>query len=660
MPIRETFWNIPHWAEIAQYVAAALTIVVFIFGVARHLRRWRLGQKVKRIDRVWTRLWSVVVHGVAQVRVARDLYAGVMHLAIFWGMLALLLGTALATIDWDVTHLFFDIQFLKGGFYLVYELVLDVLGLLVILGLGLAIYRRYFQRPQRLQGQVDPKFSRDDIYVLVMLGLVTLTGYLVEGLRIAVVQPEWAAWSPVGNLIASVMAAAGDPTNATLHLVLWILHGGMAFAFVGSLPYTKLSHLFTVPLNVFFRNLEPAGALAPARYGSGPGIKSLEDFTWKQLLDIDACVRCGRCQEFCPAHASGSSLSPRDLIARLHLHMWEHRNGRKFYGEVVASDEIWACTTCYACSSQCPAFIEHVAAIVDMRRHLVDAGELDGLLQEALNNLGRYGNSFGQSERMRARWTQTLPEKIKDARREPVEYLWFVGDYASYNASAIPATQITAETLRRLGLDYGILYEGERNAGNDIRRAGEEGLFEMLAEKNAATLQNCQYQTVITTDPHSYNALKNEYNGSGNGHSVLHVSELLDELLASRELVFSHKLDYTVTYHDPCYLGRYNAVYDQPRRVIAATGCKLVEMPRHGDQALCCGAGGGRIWMEESGVKERPSEIRVREAAQLNGVQVLAVACPKDISMFKDAIKTCGLEERLVVKDFMELVHEAL
>jgi heterodisulfide reductase subunit C len=234
--------------------------------------------------------------------------------------------------------------------------------------------------------------------VLVMLLLVAITGYIIEGLGIAVIQPDWAVWSPVGNLIASAFVAAGDPTNSTLHVVLWIVHGILAFTFIASIPYTKLSHLFTVPLNIFFRSLEPSGALPPARYGSGPGIKSKKDFTWKQLLDFDACVRCGRCQEFCPAHASGLSLSPRDIVVKLNSHLWERENGRQFYGDVVTTEEIWSCTSCYACSSQCPAFIEHVSAIVDMRRHLVDEGEIDPLLQEALNNLGRYGNSFGQSE----------------------------------------------------------------------------------------------------------------------------------------------------------------------------------------------------------------------------------------------------------------------
>lgn len=659
MPIRDTFWNIPHWAEIAQYIVAFVTIAVFLYGFVRHVRRWRIGQKVKRNDRLLTRLWSVLVHGVAQLRVVRDPLPGIMHLAIFWGMIALLMGTILATIDWDVTHLFFGFQFLKGSMYVIYELVLDILGLLLIAGLGIAMYRRYIVRPKRLENKLGRKFAWDDAYVLVMLSLVAISGYLVEGLRLAVVRPDWAAWSPVGNWIAGAFLATGDSTNQILHLGIWIFHAAVAFTFVASIPYTKLSHLFTIPLNIFFRSLEPAGALAPARYSSSPGIKTKKDFTWKQLMDFDACIRCGRCQEFCAAHASGMDFSPRDLMIKLNQHLWERDNGRQFYGEVVSCPEVWACTTCYACSSQCPAFIEHISEVVDMRRHLVDEGQMDALLQEALNNLGRYGNSFGQSERMRARWSQGLPQNIKDARRELVEYLWFVGDYASYNASATPATKMAAEVFNQAGLDYGILYEAEHNSGNDIRRVGEEGLFEMLVEKNSAALEKCEYRYLVTTDPHTYNTLKNEYGISSNGHAILHVSELLDRLITSGKMKLIRKLDYRVTFHDPCYLGRYNDIYDSPRRVIAATGCQLVEMPRHRDRALCCGAGGGRIWMEEMALKERPSEIRVREVAQLEGVQALVVACPKDISMFKDAIKTCGLEDRLVVKDLVELVHEA-
>jgi Fe-S oxidoreductase/nitrate reductase gamma subunit len=661
MPIRETFWNIPHWAEVAQYALGFLTVLIFAYGVSRRVQKWRAGQPDRRTDHLGARLVSVVVHGIGQLRLTQDIYAGIMHLAIFWGMAVLLLGTILATVDWDVTHLFLNFQFLKDGIYIFYELVLDIFGLILLAGLGMAAYRRYILRPKRLKNEVDPSLSMDDAYAIAMLVLIAISGYLVEGLRIAVIKPTWGNWSPVGQLLASFLSALGDPTDRTLHVIIWSTHALIAFTFIASIPFTKLFHIVSAPVNIFSRNLKPAGELAPARYGSGPGIKNLNDFTWKQILDFEACTRCGRCQDNCPAYASGLNFSPRSLMIKLDAALWGRKNGGALYGDVITAEELWSCTTCRACVQVCPAFVDHISSVVDMRRHLVDEGEMDNLLQNALGNLARYGNSFGQSERMRARWAQAIQPKIKDARKEPVEYLWFVGDYASYSASLTSATSQTAEVFQRVGLDFGILYEAERNAGNDVRRVGEEGLFEMLIEKNTVALSKCDYKAIVTTDPHTYNTLKNEYPSEFKDHRpILHYTELLDQLINSGQLKFQKKLGYKVTYHDPCYLSRYNDVYDAPRRVIAATGCTLVEMPRNREKALCCGAGGGRIWMDESGVKERPSLQRIREAAELENVEVFVVACPKDATMFKDAVKTGGYENRLVVKDLIELVHEAI
>lgn len=659
MPVRETFWNIPHWAEIGQYILAFLTMAIFAYGVIRRVRRWRMGQPAEWKGQLGKRLLAVLTQAIGQLRTAQDLYPGIMHLSIFWGMIALAFGTALATIDWDVTHLLFGFQFLQGGIYIAFELVLDILGLLVIVGLGMAVYRRYISRPARLQNLPFQRLTRDDAYILVMLSLIAITGYLVEGLRIAVVQPDWAPWSPVGRALASLFIATGDPTNRTLHTALWITHTLVAFTSLATLPFTKLSHLISAPANIFFQSLRPAGALPPLRENGGPGVKEWRQFTWKQLLDFEACTRCGRCQDVCPAYASGKALSPRNMMIKLDAHVWARKNGQSLHGDVVAAEELWACTTCRACSQVCPVFIDHLASFVDLRRYLVNEGQIDARVQDALANLGRYGNSFGQSDRMRARWTQPVLPKIKDARREPVEYLWFVGDYASYSATLTEITQKTAEVFQKAGLDFGILYESERNAGNDVRRVGEEGLWEMLAEKNSAVLGKCTYQTLVTTDPHSFNTLKNEYPANGS-HAVLHYCELLDRLIAAGQIKFSKKLGYKVTYHDPCYLGRYNGIYDAPRRVIAATGCELVEMPRNREKAFCCGAGGGRIWMEEGETKERPSEARIHEAVKLGNVQVFVVACPKDVTMYRDAVKTTGQEKQITVKDLIELVHEAL
>ncbi len=654
MPIRDTFWNIPHWAEITQYILGFLTIFIFVFGVVRRVRRWRMGQPEKRTDQLGTRLWSAVVQAFGQVRTAQDAYAGVMHLTIFWGMAALILGTALATIDWDVTLLVFGFQFLTGGIYVVYELVLDILGLLLTVGLLMAIYRRYIIKPERLHNLPRRSYIWDDAYTLIMLTLVAVTGYLVEGLRIAVVQPDWAPWSPVGSAIAALFAA--DPTNRTLHLVLWSAHILTAFIAICTVPFTKMFHAVAAPFNIFFRSLQPAGAL-PGNRGDKIGVKEWQDFSWKQVLDFEACTRCGRCQENCPAYTSGLDLSPRNLMIKLDRHIWQPASGHGLHGETITAEELWACTTCRACVQVCPVFVDQLSTIVDLRRHLLTQGCSDTMLMEALVNLQRYGNSFGKSDRMRALWTKEAGMPVKDIRREPAHTLWFVGDYASYNPALTQVTLTTARVFKQAGLDFGLLYDAERNSGNDIRRVGEEGLFELLAMKNNTAIGKCQFEEIVTTDPHTYNTLKNEY---GLEKPVFHYTEILDRAIASGKLPIQRKLNYTVTYHDPCYLGRYNGIYDAPRRVLEALGCNLVEMPRNRERNLCCGAGGGRIWMQETGVKERPAESRIKEAAALAGVSIFVVTCPKDLTMFKDALKTAGMEGKMVVRDLIELVAEGL
>lgn len=662
MPIRETFWNIPHWAEIAQYLLGLLAFLILVFGIIRRVRRWLQGKSLRRIDKVGQRFWALIVQGIGQARTVKDLYPGIMHLTIFWGIIALLIGTALATIDWDVTHLIFNIQFLRGWVYTIYELILDIFGILLFVGLGMAIYRRYFVQPKRLQDLPGGNFKWDDAYVLIMLVLIAITGYLVEGLRIAVAQPDWANWSPVGNAIASAFRTYSDPGNRSLHYALWIIHMLIAIVAIASIPFTKLFHLIAAPLNIFFQSLQPAGKLDPPSSEEEPGVDEWRDFTWKQILDFESCTRCGRCQDVCPAHASGFSLSPRDIMIKLDSYIWQAGNGRSLHEDVISSAELWACTTCRACVQVCPVFNDQLSAIIDMRRYLVLEGEVDAQLQDALANLGRYGNSFGKSDRMRARWTKPISPKIKDARREAVEYLWFVGDYASYHASLTENSLLMVEILNTAGVDFGILYDGEQNSGNDARRVGEEGLYEMLSEKNILAFSKSSFNTIVTTDPHSYNTIKNEYSINENDRfSVIHYAELLDQLIKHRDLKVTKQLSQKVTYHDPCFLARYNDVMEAPRRVMAAVGCEVVEMPRNRKDTFCCGAGGGRIWMEDQPeIQERPAELRVKEAASLPGVTTLVVACPKDLVMFQDAVKTAGIEDQLMVKDLIELVAEAV
>ncbi|MBM3854003.1 MAG: (Fe-S)-binding protein, partial [Verrucomicrobia bacterium] len=432
---------------------------------------------------------------------------------------------------------------------------------------------------------------------------------------------------------------------------------------------------------IYLRHPGPAGALPVA---NPAGVARLGDFTWRQLLQFDACTWCGRCHEQCPAAASGAPLSPRNLVLKLAAALWRGNHhpvrtspagstplaapppaeGDSLHTAVVSSAELWACSTCRACEEVCPVFIEQPRAIVDLRRHLVGQGQLDPTLQNAFTHLDRYGNSFGKSERLRGRWAAGAQPRIKDARKEPVDAVWFLGDYAGYDPRAQASAQATAQVLQWAGLDFGLLFEGERNAGNDARRAGEEGLFEVLREKNLETLTRVKWKNgqrlVFTTDPHSYNTLRHEYPLAAQGVQVKHHTELLDELLQQGRLAVRRQLPARVTYHDPCYLGRYSGVYDPPRRVLAALGASVIELPRNRGRSFCCGAGGGRIWMEDAPQQqERPAVLRIREAAALGDVSTLVVACPKDLAMFQDAAKTAGQEGKIVIQDIAELVRDA-
>jgi Fe-S oxidoreductase/nitrate reductase gamma subunit len=675
---RINFWGLHGaWHTLAVVVTyAALPLCALVLLVRLYLRIrlwWQVGRPEPRWDHINMRVQRLLKYAIAQVKVWRQAYPGLMHFGLAWGFFVFFLGTALATIDADI------VKFLRGPLYLGYKLLLDVFTVIFLVGFVLAGYRRFVQRPERLT--LTSPFA----LALGLIFLIVFTGLATESLRLASValqpelQPGWRpalGWiTPAGWLLAQLWLALGltVPALTQIHLATWLVHAGLVAIFLVTLPTSALVHVITSPLNVFFSQLDrPDGRLAPAFQRDGlAGVATLRDFTWKQLMDADACTECGRCQDVCPAHASGQPLSPKKVILGIKNALTtcravlRGRNGNgqgewpPFTGAVVEDAAAWACTTCRACVAECPVLIEHVDAIVDLRRCLLAQQRADGQLTTSLSNLRRYGNSFGKSDKQRAKWTTGLDFKLKDIRKQPAKLLWFVGDYASYSPALTEITQATARVFQRAGLDVGLLYDAERNAGNDLRRVGEEGLFELLGQKNLAALEKCQFEQIVTTDPHSYNTLKNEYAWNGQSVPVYHYAETLDQALRGGQLSPLRKLDTVATYHDPCYLGRYNGVYDAPRRVLAALGCRLVEMPRHRDRALCCGAGGGRIWMEEKNVKERPSENRVREAAQLAGVQVFVVACPKDLTMFRDAVKTAGLEGRLVVRDLIELVDEA-
>ena len=617
-PAATTYFGLPGYVYLW-----ALTIVacaVFAVKVLKYIRVLRNARAEKRWDHLPQRLRLFAVNVLGQRRLVNEPVIGVAHFVIFWAFVLYA-----ATFGWNLVRgllPFLNIPYPDDVRSV--AVALEAFAVLGLAALAVAAVRRYLFTPAHLER------SKDATLILALIALVLASSLGRQALR---------------------ARAPG------FSLAFWWVHMVTVLGFLAYLPYSKHLHLLASPFGVFFGSLEPRGMPASSEGATFP-----QEFTWRQLFSGLACAECGRCDRACPSVGSGYPLSPKELMSRVKELVRApvgHVKPVSLVGDMVKPEEIWACTTCYACMQQCPVFNEHIPVLVEMRRYLVSQGQVENRLQETLTRLKRYGNSFGLSPRARAKWTQGLDFKIKDARKEPVEYLWFVGDYASYDPRLAPATQAMARLLDRAGVDYGILYESEQNAGNDLRRAGEEGLFEMLMERNQKTLAGAHFKHIVTTDPHGYHVLKNEYPALGGNGRVLHYTELLAQLFRAGKLPLRRALRLRVTYHDPCYLGRYNGVYEAPRRVIGELGATLVEMPRNGDNSYCCGAGGGRIWMEDPpGIKERPAENRVREAARLPGVETLVVSCPKDLVMFEDAIKTTGLEGKLVVRDLSQLVEQ--
>jgi Fe-S oxidoreductase len=677
-----------------------LSLGIFGWRIARRIRALRWGQPSEPFRDWSARFASVLNFFLGQRRLFRVRTPGLAHFLIFWGFLVLFPTIVQAVLEGLFPSFVLPFFATFGPL----TLVQDLFAIMVLGAILHGLYVRVIARPARYEGS----HQREGILVLGFIFLIMSSFLVLNGVRMNLGEANVAdaRWQPISNAIGGGLADLRVETQHLIHEIAYWIHLVVVLAFLALLPVGKHFHVVTSLFSVFLRNLEPPGRLPPVRTFDGiPGVRQIEHFSWRQMLDWYSCTECGRCQDVCPSHLSGLHISPKTFILSLRDHLYTYGTARAdagspaaesrdsiqqnqqtgtatlrtvptLVGEAIPDELIWGCTTCLACDQECPLFLEHVTPLVDIRRYLLAEQRADTELMSALQSLRRYGNSFGKSERQRAIWTKAMkPLKIKDIRKQPAPVLWFVGDYASYSPSLAEATMATARVLQRSGLDFGILYDAERNAGNDVRRIGEEGLYELLSMKNRQVLNKCEFEEIVTTDPHSYNTLKNEYVFEGNGRGraggngapdggrrhvpVLHISELLERELVAGKLVVHQPIHERVTYHDPCYLGRYNGIYDAPRRVLERIGCEIVEMPCHRDRALCCGAGGGRIWMDESKVKQRPSETRIREAASLPGVGIFVTACPKDLTMYRDAVKTVGIEDRLEVRDLVELVERA-
>jgi Fe-S oxidoreductase/nitrate reductase gamma subunit len=674
---RQVFANLAHWEIVLWYCLAGVSTAIFAAGVARLVLKYRHGRRgTARFDRPLRRVgraaWVVASHVWIK---RRDGVAGLAHALVFYGFLVLFMGTIILAVDDDFTKPAFGFDFWRGDFYLGYSLFLDVFGAALLVGLvvlGVKRLRKPFRldyrRPDREQDR--RAYVLDDWIFLAILLFLGATGFLLEAFRIAQLNPSFETWAPIGWLVGHGLREAGLTGHAAeaAHHAQWWVHGVAALAFVASIPFTKAVHMLASPANVAVRD-QRAGKrlplLPPDPKPEEVGYARIGDLTWQHLVSLDACTKCGKCHEACPATAGGYPLSPRDVILDLReLASAEGAiaEGRLLVPDPILAETLWSCTQCMACVEICPVGIEHVPIINQMRRALVERGALDPLLQATLETIYETGNSFGEPKRKRARWAKEVGFEVKDIRKEPAELLWFVGDYASFDPRNQRATQSLARVLHRAGVDFGILWDAERTGGCDVRRTGEEGLWRSLAEENIKTISACDFERIFSSDPHTFHTLRNEYPDLGGSWTVLHHSQLLLELIETGRLVPSRRLGYRVTYHDPCTLGRYNDVYEEPRRVLAALGVELEEMPRNRDNSFCCGAGGGRIWMKELAGEgsRRPSEQRIDEAVALGEIDYFVVACPKDVTMYEDAIKTSGHQGEIELRELSELVLESL
>jgi Fe-S oxidoreductase len=656
VPFRDTFWNVPGWAQVVLYVGGAVAIAIFAYGFWQRVALWRQGLPEDRFDRIPDRVKLVAKHALGQVRTLSQAYPGVMHAIMFWGFLALFMGTVLATIDWDITLPLFGWKLLRGNFYLAYELTLDLFGLFFVVGLGMAVWRRFVVRPHR----VDPtaRFAN----VLALLFVINLTGFVMEACRLAVVQPWWGPWSPVGWALGQAMLGAGlsDGALRATHLGIWLFHAAISLVFVAIVPYSYFAHLVTTPLNIFFSKLTPRGEIPKIENieeAERLGISKLEEFSWKRRLDFDACVECGRCQAACPAYLSGTALSPKQVIVKLKRHMHGELPG-PIHGELIKPDELWACTTCMACVQECPAFIDIVDTIIDLRRYLtLSEGALPSTAPQSLQNIQRAGNPWGLPAAERLAWAEGLDVPVLEAGQE-VEYLYWVGCSASYDKRNQAIARSVVAILRKAGVSFAVMAE-ETCCAEVGRRLGEEYLYQTVTQMTVEALGQYRFKKIITHCPHCFNTLKNEYPQFGGTYEVVHHSVVIDELVQAGRIKPIKPLAGTVAFHDSCYLARYNGIMDAPRRTAAAVpGLRVVDPPRARERGLCCGGGGGHMWMEVAS-RKRVNIIRTEELLE-TGATVVATACPFCLAMVDLGRKVTEAEERLAVKDVSELVAESL
>ena len=664
---RAVFGNIPKFIQYSFYLTTIVTILITGYLFSLRSKNWERGLPERRNKLFGARLIQLF-KALNMDTVRRFKAAGLMHSLIYVGFVILFIGT----VTLEIHHLLPpNFKFLQGLTYQIYSAILDAASLMYIYGLTWALYRRLFTSEERIRS----KTLNDDYLTLFVLLFIGISGLAIEAARISLMnRPYFEIWSFVGYPLSFLIP---NDIASQFHQISWVLHVLSFFVFLILLPVTKLRHIITSPVNMYLSPtnkhkgaMSDMGNLLEATDIENIGVSNIEDFTWKQLFDLDACTVCGRCTSVCPANATGKQLDPREIVLKIGQVMSESGSppvsatvsnttdlkvSSSSVFELITPEEIWACTSCKACDEICPVNIEILDKILDIRRHLaLMASEFPAELGKAYVAMENSSNPWGSSQEKRLDWTKELDFDVPvlgQPGTETAEYLYWIGCAGAFDDRNIHVTRAVATLLHRANISYAVLGPKEQCTGDSARRTGNEFVYQQLAVQNIKTMNSYNIKKVITQCPHCFNTIANEYPQLGGDYEVIHHSQLLTELVSSGRIeVGTSEKPYSITYHDSCYLGRHNDIYMAPREIVGSIGgIEIREMKRQGTQSFCCGAGGGRMWMEESEGRKINIE-RVTEAVE-TGADEVAVACPFCYIMMDDGIKELGQDENVRVRD---------
>jgi Fe-S oxidoreductase/nitrate reductase gamma subunit len=673
LPFRELYWNIP-FGKYLIYPIFLIAFGIFIYGVYKRIKIWSFAKRLNKPDAITDRGFWALGDAFSQRLVLRELGPGLAHAALFFGFIVLFIGTLIVMIDADLG---IAIISKPTAFYYFFTVTLNIFGVAALAGIIYALVRRYIYRSPYLEN------LKDDGLTLALIFLILFTGHFLQALRLAAIKPPWAAYSFASYLLALPLWGVQESTLRTVHAITWWTHFLLVMVFIASLPYIKLWHIFTGAVNLFFRSRKPRGRIEKLdlenEQAESFGLSRVEDFAFKQLMETDACIRCGRCQQNCPAYLTEKPLNPKKIILGVKEHMedvyrlksrcsaGEKKEGgqeagdgrRQLVGEVISHEALWACTTCLACERNCPMGIEHLNHIIGMRQYLtLMESSFPREVTVAFKGMENNSNPWAVASNKRFDWAQGLGLKTLAEEAEH-EMLFFVGCAGSTDLRVTKVARALVKIMRAAGVKFGLLGTAERCCGEVARRLGNEYIAQRLIQANLEVFDRYRVRKILVICPHCYNTFNNEYPDFGGNFEVVHHTQFIEQLICQGRLKLEGEPLGEVVYHDSCYLGRYNDIFSPPRNVLKKLpGLRLREAERRLRKGFCCGAGGGRMWMEEK-IGKRINTERTEQLLR-TGARTLAVACPYCLTMISDGIKEKDLSESHQVLDIAELVAARL